>query len=148
MKSFHEIALDASLVDIAPNAPRAERELGHQWSCSECDRGFHCKRGPASHQFKIHGKRSAWRKYLHDTFCPACLVQFHTRERLLQHVAHNRPACGELILRTIDPMSEEQAEYLDSQALILTRSRRKSGRYTEFAEVPCFRMSGPLADHE
>ena len=74
------------------------KDMGKHFACDVCDIMLASKQQLCLHRFKKHGLKSIERKYLATTHCPICLMEFHTRERVLNHVKFRSDICRELSL--------------------------------------------------
>ena len=60
--------------------------LSRDWICESCSCSFPTKQLLGTHMWKVHHVRRATRSHVDGTHCPACLLEFHTRDRLLRHL--------------------------------------------------------------
>ena len=67
-----------------------EGEVAGDHACPRCKKVFKTKAGKAVHDFKIHGRISKIRHYLHGTDCPKCHKQYHTSARLQRHFYYSK----------------------------------------------------------
>ena len=94
--------------------PTPVEEADGEWWCQRCDREF-----PTQHQLCGHsgqcGHRSPYRALVDGSGrCPACGGIFHSRLRVLKHLAHSR--CGRHLLSTAAvPLPPELVSELDLQ---------------------------------
>ena len=86
---------------------------------------------------KIH------RNYLSTTFCPVCLLEFHTRDRVIAHFRMSS-VCRMNLLLNHPRLSVEEFEALQTRAAEKVRALRASGRARCYAAMPCYRLQGPL----
>ena len=100
----------------------------------------------AVHRYKRHGVKRDIRRYIHTTFCPACLLEFWTRERVVAHLSEKSPSCTEIIVKHFAPISEQMAADLDMVEVNTNISlNRADGRRRHFIrDRPCVRLLGPL----
>ena len=101
----------------------------------------------AVHKFKKHGIKRQIRYHVGDiTACPACMMQFHTRERLLTHLGSKSPICSQFVIDHFPRLDAELFESLEAQSLVKdTKCKLQQGRsrfYTDNKSV--FRLIGPL----
>ena len=54
--------------------------------CMQCRQRFINKAGLSVHFFKKHGRKAAYRQYVHGTLCRACGMDFHSAKRLAMHL--------------------------------------------------------------
>ena len=73
------------------------------FNCDVCAKEFSTAAALAGHRAKVHGIKNPIRLHLTTTFCEACLLQVHSRERLVYHVKRN-PRCADFCLH-VPPVS-------------------------------------------
>ena len=83
-----------------------------------------------------HGKRSGARAYADGTACRMCLLDFHTRPRLIQHLAYNSKKCLEGLRRTTAPLEEAAVSEMDAADAQQRADLRAQGRYRYWAGRP------------
>ena len=81
--------------------------------------------------------------YVDSSICPICLVEHHTRERVITHIKKAK-TCHAILLNRGPILSIYQAEELDSLEKEMQVGLFKRGRRRNFAEVPCLHCEGPL----
>jgi len=57
-------------------------------------------------------------QYLRETCCMACGTEFHSRQRILTHVAYRTPSCLAFYREHVSPISEKECDKLDKQARV------------------------------
>eukprot|EP00969_Alexandrium_andersonii_P130487 5770247-Alexandrium_andersonii.AAC.1 len=62
--------------------------------CPVCGQGCNGSRMLATHLACVHGRMNWARAKIRATYCLACGVQFHTKSRLLHHVAYRPHRCA------------------------------------------------------
>ena len=137
---IHELK-HASLVTEQSNiaAPIQSR-----FYCSVCDCSCKTVQGLSWHMFDKHGRKSDLRNYIPGTYCPACLYQFHSRERVIRHATRSSPRCHRVIMLTLARLTKEEVDSLDAASLEVSRSLASKGFRREFASKPPVKMFGPL----
>ena len=63
--------------------------------------------------FKSHGIKNRLRQYVAGNICPVCFVDFHTRERLSNHLRYRSAVGGNHMLK--QPPCSEEADELDAR---------------------------------
>lgn len=127
-----------------PRAVPCYRPIGvHNFSCNVCNKVFNTKQSLALHEFKVHGIKDCLRKYVNTVFCPICMVMFHTRERLLNHLKYRSPTCKTNILLGQPVLTEEEANNLDSQDAHNFVLMQKAGKRRHHCDAPAYRLQGP-----
>ena len=71
---------------IAPPVPD-NNNLG-EFTCIVCQKAFPSRQQQSVHAFAAHGVKDVIGLYVNTTHCIICLKEFHTRARLLQHIAY------------------------------------------------------------
>lgn len=106
-------------------------EMAHH-ECQVCQRAFHSARALAVHKYKQHQQHADVRFYMDSTTCGACLKNFHTVQRLRQHLQYPKGRCLTFLRSVWMP--------LDPQALV----NYKPGIDTKAAHrIPAFQCFGP-----
>ena len=113
--------------------------------CYECGDSFHTSQQLMTHFFSEHGRKNSVRCWAAGVSCRSCLKLFHSRPRLIKHLAYNSSRCLETLKTNVPPMSSAEVAELDAQDLQASIPLRKSGRReTSASMAPAVRLSGPL----
>jgi len=96
------------------------------------------------HCYKAHGMRHEIRTCVRDTICVASMRDFHSRERLIVHIAASAPKCRRYYYEYVEPVPLEEVAILEQQALEQTRQLFKIGYRKTKAFDPPQRIRGPL----
>ena len=118
--------------------------LGETHICNFCEASFRTRQALAVHRFKVHGAKSIERQYLHGTQCPICLVEFWTRERVVNHVRYRSKVCRENLLVRPPELTPLQADHLDELEQESVRKMQSCGNRRHKADQPCAQAAGPL----
>ena len=97
--------------------------------------------------FKVHNYKDPIRLHVNGTVCLVCLKEFHTRERIIQHLKFRPGRTNVCRYNTLDMdpfLSIEQADLVDAELKDTNRKLQANAKRRHFAEIPCFRMPGPL----
>ena len=70
------------------------------WKCDQCGAGFIDNKSKSVHMYKVHHQHAEVRAYMDSTTCGACLKDFHTIQKLRQHLQHRPERC----LRTLQTL--------------------------------------------
>ena len=145
-KPFKKLLISPILsMDVPP-----EKELkapDQDFQCYICNKQFYSLQSFSLHQFKAHGIRNLCRQYVAGSVCPLCLVNFHTRERLLNHVRYRSIICRKYVMKGPPPLSMEEADQLDADDRLKMRQLRSAGNRKHSAtrdDGVCHRAHGPL----
>ena len=122
----------------------ALKSLTETFACPLCNKTFLGKQAYALHKFKSHGIKCIERLYLDTTFCPICLIEFHTRERALNHIRYRSSVCRVNLMMKPPALSPEQANRFDADASGQITVLRQARHRRHAVDVPCFRLVGPL----
>ena len=117
--------------------------LSRDWICESCSCSFPTKQLLGTHMWKVHHVRRATRSHVDGTHCPACLLEFHTRDRLLRHLEDKSPICRSYVLEHLPKLEPDVVEQLDLDAIEVPRSLLSQGRKRAWADKPCYRLAGP-----
>jgi len=112
--------------------------------CDKCVMKFSSEQSYALHQYKAHGIKNQMRRFIAGTFCPVCLRQFWTRERVVNHVRYRSFVCKANLLILGPCLSVEEADALDVFENGANLSLQRKGRRRHHAELPVVRLQGPL----
>ena len=117
--------------------------------CDTCDLHFDSWRSLSTHRWFKHGIKSGWRKYVGDiSVCPCCKTDFHTRARLIKHLAerrvrsrHRTQTCQEMLMELRPPIiSEDALQLLETCDAEVLASARHRGHTNVLADVPSKKM--------
>ena len=93
---------------------------------------------------KQHQYRNPTRRVIVGSVCGACLMDFGSRLRLLQHAQYSSAACGHTVRTWRIPLDDEELREADALDKEEAKRLRSLGRGKRLAEVPAYRRSGPL----
>ena len=122
----------------------ALKETDAAFSCHLCDYDgayrppFKSHQALAVHMCKQHGIRHIAHVLVDTTHCPICLLQFHSRVRLLAHLMEKNPFCLNQLKRSDPVITQDQAMELDKANGSSARALKGASR------KPVFRLQGPL----
>ena len=116
---------------------RAQRVLGESVQCELCFKFFDSKQHLSVHVFKFHGLGRQYRCHINTTQCFACVTEFATRERLLNHLG--LPICTPCPLKMKKSFSRLKVKPVSKQ---LALKRRGLRRHT--ATTCAVRAEGPM----
>ena len=110
-----------------------QRHLGEEteqqeFSCPECRKRFKSKAALGVHRNKIHGYLCEAYSYAATTTCFACLGQYFTRERLVQHLQWGSMDCLSQIKSLVEPLTKQQIAFLNVKDKSLYRDTKRQGR--------------------
>ena len=71
-------------------------------------------------------------------------MEFHTRDRLVAHLAYRSDVCRLNLLRLQQPLADDEVQALDVSARDEVRKLAAQGRRRCHAQLKCFRLCGPL----
>jgi hypothetical protein len=145
-------ALVKACSEPAVNKPAAwavtnsQRSLAQQWACSHCNDAkiFGSKQALAVHMARQHGVKVDIRRWVDDSVCRICLVDFGTRPRVIAHLAYRSALCRCNMILSMDPLPDETVTELDAADTADARVLRSAGRRPNYATTACHRIPGPL----
>ena len=140
-----------SVISASPNNARgewarckAERTVGDQCSSVTCGKIFPSKQQMSVHAFREHGVARHIRRFVDTTHCVACMQCFHTRERLICHLAEKSHRCRAVYGLTISPLSDQDFEIVEACGKQQVSVLLKEGWRRAKAQVPVVLCEGPL----
>jgi len=113
-------------------------------NCYLCDKVFPSFQQLSLHQFKAHGIKNLVRRYVDGVHCTVCLLYFHTRERLINHISRRSKVCKAVILSSPPIIDEQQSLALDEAEKSDNRKLYSTGMRRHTAKSPAFRLPGPI----
>ena len=89
VKKYTHLALaeEKNLFARTPLVQAQEDQVEGTFACAECDRKCRSNAALRAHLFAAHGQGRWYKGYALSGACPSCRSDFHTRPRLLQHLA-------------------------------------------------------------
>ena len=98
-------------------------------ACHLCEARFSSYKALTVHHYKQHGRHAAERLYMEGTVCFSCLKDFHTTQRLRQHLQWKPDQCLHHLQQVLEPFAYTDVPLKDS----LKTAHR----------VPAIRLAGP-----
>ena len=92
------------------------------------------------HATKLHGFRSPYDRALHGTCCLACLRNFHSPDRLIQHYKERDERCGKLVLLHVAPADAAVVAAVRQASKDMAKARKAA----RLCPPPAVRVQGPL----
>ena len=99
-----------------------------EYKCSKCEKAFSSKAALGVHCFRLHGTFCEAYSFAATTTCFSCLGQYHSRERLVQHLQWGSMDCLEKIKAMVEPMTKEQILYLNGRDREQYRESKRQGK--------------------
>ena len=121
-----------------------DKEISKNWACDVCGQRFHTLQQVAAHQFDKHRIRNDARRYARTTHCEVCLMEYHSRTRLVRHLAYTATGCYDQMVQRMHPLNDEQVELAEKEEAGRLRKARHSGRQHARHRMPNVRLLGPL----
>jgi hypothetical protein len=118
--------------------------LGQTWQCGDCEQSFKSRQASAVHRVRKHSFRQMSHWLVEDTSCPACLKEFWTRHKALEHLQEKAPRCCAYIALTAPRLSDARVDELDEDARQYAKSMNTVGSRRATALRTAIRLSGPL----
>ena len=132
---------------VTPLAPVVVNDL----SCHLCNKICQNHKSLQCHLAGFHKEKNPLRKRILGTLCQSCGTEFHTRHRLLSHLAYNASVCRYYYLNYVECVPDEVCETLEKESSLLTHALRKKGLNAGYHTMPSFRVPfarpfNPLVD--
>ena len=116
------------------------------WPCSKCGQVEQSAQALSVHAARAHGMKIDVRRYARTSRCEACLCDFHSRYRLITHLAYRASACVDVLRATVEPLSVEESEDLDFLDRGGHRELLAASRRITFAEKVYVQTHGPMPE--
>jgi len=116
-------------------------------SCPHCHKSFNTKQALASHRHTQHDDKIVARWYQRNTSCNICMVEFHTRQRVLRHLNESATGCLEVKVSQQLPLEDSEVASLDIAEAAILREERRTGTKAQSRVKPHLRISGPLRSY-
>ena len=144
-KKVKEICLSpfANLVTQWASTP-SQCLAGLSAKCNVCNKMLKSYQGLQLHLAKSHDIKDIVRCYVEGIHCPICMVQFASRECVINHVRYRSRVCYENLLVRPPRLTREEADELDKIDLARHADLQAKGLRRHAATVGCARLSGPL----
>jgi len=136
-------AVRAARAAAANAAPVPEALPFYEFPCELCDRAFQSRASLASHMYRCHGVKNEIRRFMRETHCLACLMQFHSRERLFHHLSVSQARCRGWYYARVQPLSPQEADVLDKECACIQRALVHKGLHPRRALRRAVRLCGP-----
>ena len=137
-----DAAAPPSAASAAPR-PRRPAPALPMLPCPECGHLFEGLRALGPHRYRVHGVRRLVRDYVDGTVCGACLMEFHSRRRLIHHLQFSGTHCLLRLSAARDPLPAEITNALDAAEAARYKEVRKRGGLDRLQRLPAVRMPGP-----
>jgi len=118
--------------------------LANHWLCDQCEKACATKQALSVHRWRKHGMKRYERLLVSTTFCEICLLEFHSRQRLLNHVAEKSDICRQCYHLLGPKLTLEQANEMDAYEAAHSQANKAKGLPRHQAKELCFRLQGPL----
>ena len=131
--------------DTPPSKQTRPTPENTPFACVDCPRHFKSFQQLQLHRWSKHNAVHPLHMAVKYTHCPICLIQFHTRHRLIEHIRYKgkRRHCTAILSVSPPLISEAEARKLDADAAISARQLAHSGLRRTHAAKPAHREPGP-----
>ena len=113
------------------------------FDCTDCDRKFKSEVALAGHRHRQHSVKNKFRSLVDGTICRACLTDYHTRYRIINHLSSDSKACKHFYLENPIVIDPEVCDRLDAESSHLTKTNKAAGFGPRYWHAPNIRISGP-----
>jgi hypothetical protein len=119
------------------------------FECEVCSRSFSSGRSLAAHKWSKHRLTSEFRKFVDDwSICPICKTDFHSRARLVKHLAERRQramsrkesCCHAFLASNPTEVDGSILHVLEARDRGIARSARLAGHSNILATRPSIRL--------
>ena len=117
--------------------------LDFAFQCSLCEYSCDTDQKLSLHNFSKHRVLDPIRCYVNTTFCTVCLVEFHQRENVLNHIRRGRTPCKRQLLLAGPLISADEADAIDLSLRSHNCCLQKKGLRRHSLVAPCVRLQGP-----
>jgi len=142
VRSFGSSA--AANVDIPSNFPSLRSPISSPQRCPDCQVVFMSVQKLSVHRNRKHGFVDPINCHISGTVCTVCMLDFHTRTRVLNHLKYRSQMCLSNILIQGPCMSMDAARTLDIEEREFKRELYAKGLRAHTALIPVCRMCGPI----
>ena len=112
--------------------------------CTDCGRSFSRPRALATHRLRVHGQLSRASAHAHGVACVACLKQFHTRGRRVQHLNVSSSWCLDATVQNVGPADDHIRDVSRAEQRADRASAKSKPLAFSSLSLPSFRLPGPL----
>ena len=113
-------------------------------ACQCCNSMFNNWQSCSVHMWKVHNHSHVIKQYGHATHCAVCMVEFHSRPRIINHLLYRSHICRYNLLLGPPLISPCALKQLELDAAQCVRAARAAGLHRHKAVLPAFRLQGPL----
>ena len=130
---------------IVPNSlPQFAEPIQHPCQCADCDKHFSSYQRMMVHRSRKHDYLDPINCYVSSNHCPICMLYFHSRVRVLNHIKYRSFVCKANLLLAGPILLDADARALDVAQREQNRVLYASGLRAHAATLPVFRLQGPL----
>ena len=104
------------------------KEDEQEFPCLKCPKVFQTSAARGVHNFKVHGIFCEAYSYAATSTCFACLGQYHSRERLVQHLQWGSMDCLTRLRQMVEPLTKEQIIHLNSMEKEVYKETKRQGK--------------------
>ena len=119
--------------------------MGVVQHCTVCSYACPTIQGMSWHRFDVHGLKDPLRDMVLGVTCACCLRYYHSRERLVRHLAQTSSRCALFYFQSVGPQNPEAVKAEEDEAKVVSKRLAKAGKRRVHAEAPPHRVLGPLA---
>ena len=133
----------AQSLTVAENKPKLMAMIG-SFTCY-CGQAFKSKAALDGHRGTFHRELHPVQHYAHEqNTCLTCLVKFSNRDLLCTHLSRGYGTCWLNMVLKVPPLSVKAVRDMLKDERIHTNAREVAGLPQNLAEIPAFRVPGPL----
>ena len=114
-----------------PQGPTEQQATARdEFVCYRCGKSFQSRTALGAHGRTAYGTFSRGAGFAPTSQCFACMTEFHTRKRLVQHLEYGTTKCLDYLAARIEPLLSFQIEALNRADAEARRETNSSGRRT------------------
>ena len=95
------------------------------------------------HMYSKHRIKDDLWLHFRETYCTVCMLEFHKREKMYEHLKNGSPKCCLYYLNAGPCLSREEAQVIDENLKEHYRELYSKGLRRQYCEQLCYRICGP-----
>ena len=139
MRCCNNMLEDSCFDEHVGSTPVAE-PAPSEFVCHLCQSSFDTYQALCSHKWVHHSHKNPIRRKLSGTVCLSCRKDFHTRTKLLNHVAYRVQSC-KTYYESLPDIDTQIFEQLETKESLRVKRLVKGGFNRNFHYIPCTRLT-------
>ena len=104
--------------------------------CHVCDKLCSSAKELSCHLAGKHHVKQPLRLKIDSFDCLSCGKHFHTRYRIVSHIAYNSPSCKNYYIKKVPNIDEARYVELEQEESLLSSYLRKNGKRPGYHHIP------------